>query len=485
MLEKSLQNISAAIHSHEISVRELVTEQLDIIKKNDDKYGCFITVAEQEAYSRAEIVQEEIDSGKYRDSVLAGIPIAIKDNICTKGIRTTCGSKILSNFIPPYNAEAVNRIERAGAIVIGKTNLDEFAMGSTTETSYFGVTRNPVNALHVPGGSSGGSAAAVAGGEAIMALGSDTGGSIRQPCSYCGITGIKPTYGSVSRYGLIAYASSFDQIGAIARNTADAAHLLEAIVGKDTKDATSVGKISERTYISALGKDTKGLKIGMPKGYMGAGLDLEVKSAILKAADAYSNMGAEVEEFELEAIEYAVPAYYVIAMAQASSNLSRYDGIRYGISAENCKDLNELYIKTRTEGFGTEAKRRILLGTFVLSSGYYEAYYSKALKVRSMIKQSFDRAFEKYDIILGPTTPTTAPLLHESLDDPLKMYMSDAYTVAANLCGLPAINVCCGKDSKGMPIGMQLIAKAFNEYDLIKAADKYEKRYSHTSVMSK
>ncbi|WP_238483650.1 Asp-tRNA(Asn)/Glu-tRNA(Gln) amidotransferase subunit GatA [Anaerosporobacter faecicola] len=465
--------LSAKIKAGKVKVEDVVRQQLEVIKKEDATYHCYITVWEEEALKRAREVQAEIDAGQYADSPLAGVPIAIKDNICTKGQRTTCASKMLENFRPPYNAEVIDRLEAAGAVILGKVNMDEFAMGSTTETSYFGITKNPHGVEYVPGGSSGGAAAAVAAGEAVVALGSDTGGSIRQPSSFCGVTGIKPTYGTVSRYGLIAYASSLDQIGPIGNTVADCASVLEVIAGHDAKDSTSVPTESY-SYTSALVNDVKGKKIGIPKGYLGKGLEEEVKTAILRAAKVLEEQGAIVEEFDLDIVDLAIPAYYVLASAEASSNLSRYDGVKYGYRTPDFESLQELYKKTRSEGFGQEVKRRMMIGAFVLSSGYYDAYYNKALRVKALIKEGFDRAFEKYDVILGPTAPTTALKIGENLADPLKMYLGDIYTVSVNLAGLPAISLPCGKDSKGLPIGLQLIGKPFGDKDIIQVAYTFE-----------
>ena len=397
----------------------------------------------------------------------------MKDNICTKGYKTTCSSRILENFVPTYAAQAVENLIAAGVVIIGKTNMDEFAMGSTTETSAFGPTKNPWNQEHVPGGSSGGSAAAVAAGECFMALGSDTGGSIRQPSSFCGITGMKPTYGTISRYGLIAYGSSLDQIGPMAKDVSDCAALLEASASYDKKDSTSIER-DEYDFTSALVDDVKGMKIGIPKDYFGEGLDPEVREAVMAAARTLEKKGAVVEEFDLGLVDYAIPAYYVIASAEASSNLSRFDGIKYGYRAKGAEGLHDMYKKTRSGGFGPEVKRRIMLGSFVLSSGYYDAYYLKALRTKALIKQEFDKAFASYDLILGPAAPTTAPKLGESLSDPIKMYLGDIYTISANLAGLPGISVPCGKDSKGLPIGLQLLGDCFQEKKLIRAAYAFE-----------
>ena len=468
--------LAGKIRSGEISVAEAVRAQLDVIAEKEKDYHCYITILEEEALERAGEVQEGIRTGRYT-SPLAGVPVAVKDNICMKGIKTTCGSKILENFRPPYDAAAMEKLYEAGMVVVGKTNMDEFAMGSTTETSYFGATRNPRDISRVPGGSSGGSAAAVAAGEALLALGSDTGGSIRQPSALRGVVGIKPTYGTVSRYGLIAYASSLDQIGVIGKNVADSAAMLSVISGSDARDSTSVGQ-KEYHYMEALGKDISGMRIGIPRGYFGGGLSEEVKSEVLSAAQMFREKGAVVEEFDLEAVDYAVPAYYVIACAEASSNLSRYDGVKYGFRAKDYEGLEEMYRLSRGEGFGQEAKRRMMIGAFVLSSGFYDAYYNKALKVKTVIKREFDRAFLKYDLILGPTTPTTALKLGESLPDPLKMYLGDIYTVSVNLAGLPAISLPCGQAKNGLPIALQLIGKPFGEKQIIRAAYSFERGWA-------
>ena len=468
--------LAGKIRSGEISVAEAVRAQLDVIAEKEKDYHCYITILEEEALERAGEVQEGIRTGRYT-SPLAGVPVAVKDNICMKGIKTTCGSKILENFRPPYDAAAMEKLYEAGMVVVGKTNMDEFAMGSTTETSYFGATRNPRDISRVPGGSSGGSAAAVAAGEALLALGSDTGGSIGQPSAFCGVVGIKPTYGTVSRYGLIAYASSLDQIGVIGKNVADSAAMLSVISGSDARDSTSVGQ-KEYHYMEALGKDISGMRIGIPRGYFGGGLSEEVKSEVLSAAQMFREKGAVVEEFDLEAVDYAVPAYYVIACAEASSNLSRYDGVKYGFRAKDYEGLEEMYRLSRGEGFGQEAKRRMMIGAFVLSSGFYDAYYNKALKVKTVIKREFDRAFLKYDLILGPTTPTTALKLGESLPDPLKMYLGDIYTVSVNLAGLPAISLPCGQAKNGLPIALQLIGKPFGEKQIIRAAYSFERGWA-------
>ena len=460
------------IKAKKVTVREAVMAALDQIESLDGTYNSYVTVDREGALKRADEVQKLIDAGEL-DSPLAGVPVAIKDNMCTKDMLTTCSSKILGNFYPVYTAEAVINLEKAGAVIIGKTNMDEFAMGSTTETSAYGVTRNPWNENHVPGGSSGGSCAAVAAEECSYALGSDTGGSIRQPSSFCGVTGIKPTYGTVSRYGLIAYGSSLDQIGPVAKDVTDCATILETIASYDPKDSTSV-KREDYDFTSALKDDVKGMRIGIPKTYLGEGLDHEVKEAVLAAAKVLEEKGALVEEFDLGLVDYAIPAYYVIASAEASSNLARFDGVKYGYRTPDYDGLHNMYKKTRSEGFGAEVKRRIMLGSFVLSSGYYDAYYLKALRTKALIKKKFDKAFEKYDVILGPAAPTTAPEIGKSLQDPIKMYLGDIYTISVNLAGLPGISVPCGTDRKGLPIGLQLIGDCFKEKNIIRAAYAFE-----------
>ena len=466
-------SLGKKIKEKEISVREALDAVFAQIDQTEDRYHAYVTLDKEGAYKQADAVQEKIDKGELTGA-LAGVPVAIKDNMCTKGLLTTCSSKILENYIPTYTASAVQNLTDAGCVIIGKTNMDEFAMGSTTETSYYGVTRNPHNPDHVPGGSSGGSAAAVALNECFFALGSDSGGSIRQPSAFCGITGMKPTYGTVSRYGLIAYGSSLDQIGPMTKNVTDCAAVLEIIASYDKKDSTSM-KREEYDFTSALVRDVKGLRIGLPKDYFGDGLDSEVKAAIFKAAETFKRMGAIVEEFDLGLVQYAIPAYYIIASAEASSNLERFDGVKYGYRTKEYGDLHSMYKKTRSEGFGSEVKRRIMLGSFVLSSGYYDAYYLKALKTKALIKQEFDKAFEKYDIILAPAAPTTAPLLGSSLQDPIKMYLSDIYTISANLAGIPGLSIPCGKDKMGLPIGMQLLGGCFQEKTLLRAGFAYEK----------
>ncbi|MCR4936806.1 MAG: Asp-tRNA(Asn)/Glu-tRNA(Gln) amidotransferase subunit GatA [Lachnospiraceae bacterium] len=471
--EMTAVSLGKEIAAGRVSVKEALDSCFEMIEKREDEINAYITLDRDNAYKRAEDIQKKISSGEL-SSPVAGVPVAIKDNMCTRGLKTTCASRILGNFVPTYNSTAVENLEEAGAVILGKTNMDEFAMGSTTETSAFGVTKNPRDTSRVPGGSSGGSAAAVAADECIFALGSDTGGSIRQPAGYCGVVGMKPTYGTVSRYGLIAYGSSLDQIGPITKNVEDTAAVLEVISSYDKKDSTSLNR-KDTAFTSALKEDVKGLKIGIPSDYFGEGLDPEVAAAVRKAADDLKAAGAEVSEFDLSLVEYAIPAYYTIADAEASSNLERFDGIKYGYRAEEYKDLHDLYKTTRSEGFGEEVKRRIMLGSFVLSSGYYDAYYLKALKVKALIKKAFDEAFSKYDLILGPVAPTTAPELGKSLSDPLKMYLGDIYTISVNLAGLPGICLPCGRDSKGLPIGLQLIGDCFKEDILIRTAYTYER----------
>ncbi|MCI8270256.1 MAG: Asp-tRNA(Asn)/Glu-tRNA(Gln) amidotransferase subunit GatA [Lachnospiraceae bacterium] len=472
ILELTAVELGRKIKKREIGVMEATEAALAQIKALEKELNCYVTVDEEGARRQAAKVQDKIDSGMLTGP-LAGVPMAVKDNICLAGLPTTCSSQILKNFVPSYTAEAVKNLIQAGAVILGKTNMDEFAMGSTTETSAFGETKNPWNPAHVPGGSSGGSCAAVASGECFYALGSDTGGSIRQPSSFCGVTGIKPTYGTVSRYGLVAYGSSLDQIGPVARNVADCAAILEVIASYDKKDSTSIRR-EDCDFTSALAEDVRGMRIGIPRDYLGEGLDEEVKTAVLAAAKELADKGAIVEEFDLSLVEYAIPAYYVIASAEASSNLSRFDGVKYGYRSQSYEGLHSMYKKSRSEGFGAEVKRRIMLGSFVLSSGYYDAYYLKALRTKALIKQAFDKAFAQYDVILGPAAPSTAPRLGESLKDPLKMYLGDIYTIAVNLAGLPAMSVPCGRDSKGLPIGLQLIGDCFKEKSIIRAGYAYE-----------
>ncbi|MDF2686161.1 MAG: aspartyl/glutamyl-tRNA(Asn/Gln) amidotransferase subunit [Clostridia bacterium] len=464
--------IGEKIKNKEISSVEVTKNILNNIKNTEHLINAYTLVLEEQALKDAEAVQKRIAAGEEL-SPLAGVPMAIKDNICTEDITTSCGSKILSKFKPPYSATVYEKLKAAGAILLGKLNMDEFAMGGSTETSYFGPTKNPWDLERVPGGSSGGSAASVAVGEAVYALGSDTGGSIRQPCSFCGVSGIKPTYGAVSRYGLVAFASSLDQIGPIGRDIKDCAKVLTTIGGHDKKDSTSINR-TPFNFNEAFDGNIKGMKIGIPKNYFGEGLDEDIKKPILEAAATLEKLGAEIEEFEMPIVDYAIPAYYVVACAEASSNLSRYDGIKYGYKSEKSDNILDVYYNSRSEGFGMEVKRRIMLGSFVLSSGYYDAYYKKGLQARGLIKKSFDEAFNRYDMILSPTAPTSAFKIGENSSDPLKMYLGDIYTVSVNLAGLPAVTIPCGFCSKGLPVGLQLIGQAFSEEVLVKAAYAFQ-----------
>ena len=471
-MEYTIHGLHEKLVNKDISSVELTKKIIAHRNLVEGEIHAFLSMSDETALERAAEVDKKIASGE-RISELAGIPGAIKDNMCIKGQPCTAASKMLENFIAPYNATVIEKLESCDYISLGKLNMDEFAMGSSTECSYFGPTHNPWNLENVPGGSSGGSAAAVAANEAIWTLGSDTGGSIRQPSSFCGVVGLKPTYGTVSRYGLIAYGSSLDQIGPVAKDVSDCAAFLEAIASHDPKDSTSVER-KDCDFMSALTEDVKGLKIGIPGDYIGEGLDPEVRQAVQDAAKVLEEKGASVDTFDLGLVKYAIPAYYTIASAEASSNLERFDGVKYGYRTENYEGLHNMYKKTRSEGFGPEVKRRIMLGSFVLSSGYYDAYYLKALRTKALIKKEFDKAFEKYDLILGPAAPTTAPKLGESLSDPLKMYLGDIYTISVNLAGLPGMTIPVGKDKEGLPIGMQLIGNAFDEKTLIRAAYTYE-----------
>ena len=473
LLDLTALELGEAIKKGETTAVEAAECCFARIKKMEPEVHAFINLDEERAMDQAKKVQKEIEEGKLTGP-LAGVPVAVKDNICTKGLATTCGSRMLEHFVPPYDAFAARKLKEAGMVILGKANMDEFAMGSTTETSWYGVTRNPRNTQHVPGGSSGGSCAAVAAGECFAALGSDTGGSIRQPSSFCGVTGIKPTYGTVSRQGLVAYGSSLDQIGPIGKDVADCAALLQVIADHDPADSTSLER-EPWDFSESLKGDGAGLRVGLPRDYFGEGLDEDVRRAVLQVAENLKEQGAAVEEFDLGLVPYAIPAYYVIASAEASSNLSRFDGVKYGFRAEGAEGLHDMYKKTRSQGFGPEVKRRIMLGSFVLSSGYYDAYYLKALRTKALIKQAFDKAFERFDVILAPAAPTTAPRLGESLQDPLKMYLGDIYTVSVNLAGLPAICLPCGADKEGLPIGVQMIADCFGENKMIQAARAWEK----------
>ena len=470
LTEMTLSQMREAMVCGDVSSRELTESWLQALEAKEKDIGAFITLCPERALREADAIDEARARGEEL-SPLAGIPMAVKDNICVKGLPTTCASKMLENFVPPYNATAYEKLHQCP--LLGKTNMDEFAMGSTTETSFYGPTHNPWDTGRVPGGSSGGAAAAVAARSCWYAIGSDTGGSIRQPAAYCGVTGIKPTYGTVSRYGLIAYASSLDQMGPLARDAADCAAVLDAVMGKDPRDGTSLD-VPAGGLLDGLTGDMRGMKIGIPADCFGDGLDPEVKKSVLSVADVLKARGAELVEFTFPVMEYVVPTYYIIAAAEASSNLYRFDGVKYGWRAEGYEDLTDLYSKTRTEGFGAEVKRRILLGTFVLSSGYYDAYYKKALQVKGLIKQAFDDAFGKCDLMLTPVAPTTAPKIGESLSDPLQMYLSDIYTVSVNLAGLPGLSMPCGFDSKGMPIGAQLIGPALGEAKVLNAAHAFQ-----------
>ena len=463
------------LEKDELTSEEITKAYVDRINEKEKDVKAFVTTLCEEALEKAKEIDEKRKNGEVKSS-LAGIPVGIKDNICTKGIRTTCSSKMLEDFVSPYNATVTEKLLEEDLIDLGKLNMDEFAMGASTEYSYFKKTCNPWNLNTVPGGSSGGSAAAVAAELVPWALGSDTGGSIRQPASFCGVVGLKPTYGLVSRYGLVAFASSLDQIGPITKDVTDAAILLNIIAGHDEKDTTSYD-VPKKDYTKALTGEIKGLKIGIPKEYFGEGINPEVKTKLEEAIETYKKMGAEVEEFSLDIAEYALATYYIIACAEASSNLGRFDGIRYGHRTENFTNLKELYRNSRSEGFGPEVKRRIILGTYVLSSGYYDAYYKKAQQVRTLVKKEFDKAFEKYDILLTPTSPTVAFEIGTRSNNPLEMYLADICTVSVNIAGLPGISIPCGVDSKNMPIGMQLIGNKFEEEKILNAAYSFEKEY--------
>lgn len=472
-----LTKLRKELDNKKVSSVEITKAYLDKAEKHNSSIGAYITICRDEALRAAEEADKKIADGK--SSPLCGIPIAIKDNICTKGIKTTCASKMLEAYIPPYNAGAVERLLSENAVILGKTSMDEFAMGGSSQTCAFNKPKNPFNTDCVPGGSSGGSAAAVSADLCCAALGSDTGGSIRQPAAFCGVTGIKPTYGAVSRYGLVAFGSSLDQIGPIAESAEDCAYILNAISGHDKHDQTSSNiKID---FTSLLGQDIKGLKIGIPKEFFSDGIDSEVKESVLKAADFYKAMGAELIEVSMPTLKYAVSAYYLLACAEASSNLSRYDGVKYGHRTENPESYDELIRKSRSEGFGDEVKRRILLGTYALSSGYYDAYYKKALAVRQQFKREHEEIFAKCDVMLTPTAPTTAYRTDENIDDPVKMYLADVCTVTANIAGIPAISTTCGYSNDGMPIGFSLSAKQFDDARLIQLADIYEKQFDRRS----
>ncbi len=472
LYEYSAHELAKMYRNKEITVPSVVEAIYKRIEEKEPTIKAYLSLDKENALKQAEEVQKAFDNNEDLP-ILAGIPIAIKDNICTKGIKTTCASKMLENFVPPYDATVIKKLKDNKCIILGKVNLDEFAMGGSTENSAFQKTTNPRNTEYVPGGSSGGSAAAVAADEATLALGSDTGGSIREPASFCGVVGLKPTYGLVSRYGLVAFASSLDQIGPITKDVTDNAMLLNLIAGHDEKDTTSEN-LEKKDYLKALKNDVKGLKIGVPKEFYGEGINPEVKASLEAALEKYKELGATVEEFSMDIANYALATYYIIACAEASSNLGRFDGIRYGYRTENFTNLKEIYRNSRSEGFGAEVKRRIILGTYVLSSGYYDAYYKKAQQVRTLVKDEFAKAFEKYDVIIAPTSPTVAFNIGEKSNNPLEMYLADICTVPINIAGVPAISVPCGVDSNGMPIGMQIIGKHFDEETILNAAYTYE-----------
>ncbi len=465
-------SLSEKLRKKECSAVEITRSVLEQIEKTEDKIGSFVTVCEEQALKKAEEVDRKIAAGEALAS-LAGIPIGVKDNICTKDVLTTCSSKMLYNFVPPYDATVVSRLKQADAVIIGKCNMDEFAMGSSCETSYFKKTKNPWDPAYVPGGSSGGSAACVSAGEAVLSLGSDTGGSIRLPASYCGVVGLKPTYGSVSRYGLVAFASSLDQIGPLGRSVEDVANLYEVICGRDPMDATSAAR-EYGAFAQKINRSVKGLRIGIPKEYFGDGVEPEIKAAVLESVDRLVKEGAQTVSISLPSTDYALSAYYIISSAEASSNLARFDGVKYGYRAKDFTNLIDMYEKTRSEGFGDEVKRRIMLGTFVLSSGFYDAYYKRAKQMQQKIAQEYAEAFSQCDIILTPTSPSTAFRMGERTDDPLKMYAADICTVTVNIAGLPAISVPCATVSNGLPVGMQMIGPKFSEQMLFDAAGCFE-----------
>ncbi len=473
LIELPLYTLSRKLASGELSSREATAAYLQAIKEKEPSIGAYLTVLEESAMKKAAEVDEKRAAGKTL-SPLAGVPAGIKDNICTKGVRTTCASKMLENFVSPYNAGVIERLEEADAVLLGKLNMDEFAMGSSTENSFFKVTHNPRDLSRVPGGSSGGSAAAVAANEAAFALGSDTGGSIRQPAAFCGVVGMKPTYGTVSRYGLVAFASSLDQIGPLTRTVRDSAMVMDTIAGHDRRDSTSI-KMDAISYGEKIGQSIRGMKIALPEEFFGEGLSDEVRKGIEEAALQFQALGAEIVKVSMPTLSHALPAYYIISSAEASSNLARFDGVRYGYRAADYDDITSLYKKTRSEGFGAEVKRRIMLGTFALSSGYYDAYYKKALQVRTLIVNDYNRIFEKCDFILSPVAPTTAYKIGEKTADPLSMYLGDIYTVPVNIAGLPSLSMPCADAPDGLPIGMQLIGRPFSEPELYRAGYAYEK----------
>ena len=472
LYELTVHELVEKLEKGEVTSEQITRSYLDRIKEKDSMVKAYVSTLEEEAIAKAKKIDEDRKSGK-EVGKFAGIPIGIKDNMCITGTKTTCSSKMLENFVAPYNATVIEKLNKEKLIYLGKLNMDEFAMGGSTEYSAFFKTSNPWDLERVPGGSSGGSAAAVAAEIAPWALGSDTGGSIRQPSSLCGVVGLKPTYGLVSRYGLVAFASSLDQIGPITKDVTDSAILLNMIAGHDEKDSTSMD-IEKKDYTKSLVNDVKGMKIGLPKEYIGEGINEEVKKAILDVAKKYEEMGATVEECSLDVGKYATAVYYIIACAEASSNLGRFDGIRYGYRTEKFENLKDIYKNSRSEGFGPEVKRRIILGTYVLSSGYYDAYYKKAQKVRTVIKNAYDELFKKYDLLLTPTSPTTAFKMDEKSNNPLEMYLADICTVPVNIGGLPGMSIPCALDSRGLPIGFQLVGKAFDEETIFRAAYTYE-----------
>ena len=468
------------LDSKEISAVELTEQYFDRIENSDKEINSYITVCKENALADAKKAQEVIDSGN--SGAFTGLPISVKDNICTLGVKTTCASHMLDDFIPPYNATVMEKLKKDNIVILGKTNMDEFAMGGSSQTSYFGGVKNPYDLTRVTGGSSGGAAASVSADLCAAALGSDTGGSVRQPASFCGVTGLKPTYGTVSRWGLIAFASSLDQIGVIAKSAEDTGYMLEGIYGYDENDATS-SKKSEGNYNSLIGSDVSKLKIGVPKEFFGDGLNDEVKKAVLNAVEYYKKLGCEIVDVSLPSLEYAVSAYYLISSAEAASNLSRFDGIKYGLRSGLGEDFNDLIKNSRREGFGQEVKRRIMLGNYALCSGYYDAYYKNATRIRTQIRNEYSDIFSKCDVMLTPTAPTTAYKIGEQENDPVKMYLADIYTVTVNIAGLPAISTTCGYDSKGLPIGMSLIGKAFDEKTIIAVCDRFEKDFERKEIV--
>jgi len=473
LINRSIYDHAQSLRKKEYSAVELTQAYIDAIAQREAEIHAYISTDAENALKKAAEADKRIGAGE--GSALTGIPAGIKDNMCTKGIRTTCASKMLADYVPPYDAHVIERLKEAGYVLLGKLNMDEFAMGSTTENSAMGITKNPCDTTRVPGGSSGGSAAAVAACEAAYTLGSDTGGSIRQPAAFCGVVGMKPTYGRVSRYGLVAFASSLDQIGPLTRDVRDNALVLSAVAGHDKRDATSV-EIDVDDYLAGIESGVAGMRIGLPEEFFGEGISADVKDAVLASADALAAMGAELVQVKMPSLDHALSAYYVISSAEASSNLARFDGVRYGYRAADFTDMDELYQKSRSEGFGSEVKRRIMLGTFALSSGYYDAYYKKALQVRSLVRADFDAAFKKCDCILSPVAPTVAYKIGEKTNDPLEMYLGDAYSVPVNIAGVPALSLPCGTGEGGMPVGMQLIGPAFSEAMLYRVGYAFENR---------